>query len=304
MSTSSESGGVAPADAPLPGMPEPARPAPKPLALSASRASDYRQCPLLYRFRAIDRLPEPKSRAQVLGTTVHTALENLYQLDKQERTVDRAVALAAQEADTAVAEGGIAADVIEPGQARAFREDATTLVRGLYVVEDPTRFDPHSCEGYFAAATAAGTPLHGFVDRIDIAPTGEVRVVDYKTGKRPRPEYEDGAKSQMRFYALMYQLVYGEIPTQLKLIYLKTGTPMILQPTAQMLERTAEDLDRLWSQIETDGESGEFDPRTSRLCDWCAHRAVCPAYGGTPPEYPGWPGTRQVTATGPGLRKK
>ena len=25
--------------------------------------------------------------------------------------------------------------------------------------------------------------LHGYVDRLDIAPTGEVRIVDYKTGK-------------------------------------------------------------------------------------------------------------------------
>ena len=30
---------------------------PKRLALSPSRASDYKQCPLLYRFRAIDKLP-------------------------------------------------------------------------------------------------------------------------------------------------------------------------------------------------------------------------------------------------------
>ena len=27
--------------------------------------------------------------------------------------------------------------------------------------------------------------LRGFVDRLDIAPTGEVRVVDYKTGRAP-----------------------------------------------------------------------------------------------------------------------
>ena len=27
--------------------------------------------------------------------------------------------------------------------------------------------------------------LHGYVDRLDIAPTGEVRIVDYKTGKAP-----------------------------------------------------------------------------------------------------------------------
>ena len=35
------------------------------LALSPSRAGDYRQCPLKYRLRAIDKLPEPSTVAQV-----------------------------------------------------------------------------------------------------------------------------------------------------------------------------------------------------------------------------------------------
>ena len=51
---------------------EPARQVRRP-ALSPSRASDFKQCPLLYRFRAIDRLPEPPSTAQVRGSVVHAA---------------------------------------------------------------------------------------------------------------------------------------------------------------------------------------------------------------------------------------
>lgn len=271
-------------------------PSARPLALSASRASDYRQCPLLYRFRAIDRIPEPKTRAQVLGTTVHSALELLYQLDQAERTAARAVELAHAEADKSLAEGGIAADVVPASQAGAFRTEAANMVRGLYVIEDPTRFNPHSCEDYLLTATNAGTPLHGFVDRIDIAPTGEVSVVDYKTGKFPRPGYEKGALAQMRFYALMYFLLNEEIPTQLKLIYLKTGSELTLAPNRNMLDTTQAELDELWQHIERDGQTGDFAPQKSRLCDWCDHQSRCPAFGGTPPDYPGWPGTRQVSA--------
>ncbi len=54
-------------------------------ALSPSRAADFKQCPLLYRFRAIDRLPEPSSTAQVRGSVVHAALEQLYALPAAER---------------------------------------------------------------------------------------------------------------------------------------------------------------------------------------------------------------------------
>src|SRR6201997_603909 len=62
-------------------------------ALSPSRASDFKQCPLLYRFRAIDRLPEPRSPAQLRGSLVHAALEQLYGLPAAERVHATALAL-------------------------------------------------------------------------------------------------------------------------------------------------------------------------------------------------------------------
>src|SRR6202453_408189 len=67
-----------------PGKPASSRPASRP-ALSPSRAADFKQCPLLYRFRAIDRLPEPPSTAQLRGSVVHAALEQLYGLPAADR---------------------------------------------------------------------------------------------------------------------------------------------------------------------------------------------------------------------------
>ena len=48
--------------------------APRRPSLSPSRAADFKTCPLLYRFRTIDRLPEKKSLAAVRGTLVHSVL--------------------------------------------------------------------------------------------------------------------------------------------------------------------------------------------------------------------------------------
>ena len=47
--------------------------------------------------------------------------------------------------------------------------------------------------------------------------------------------------------------------------------------------------------IRTAGETGDFRPRKSRLCSWCDYQALCPSFGGTPPEYPGWPGAEAVS---------
>ena len=49
-------------------------------ALSPSRAGDFMTCPLLYRFRTIDKLPEPASPDAVRGTLVHKVLEDLFDL--------------------------------------------------------------------------------------------------------------------------------------------------------------------------------------------------------------------------------
>ena len=59
-------------------------------ALSPSRAGDFMTCPLLYRFRTIDRLPEQPSPDAVRGTVVHKVLEDLFDLPAERRTPDQA----------------------------------------------------------------------------------------------------------------------------------------------------------------------------------------------------------------------
>ena len=59
-------------------------------ALSPSRAADFMSCPLKYRFRVVDRLPEKPSPAAVRGTVVHAVLERLFGLPRgQRRAVKR-----------------------------------------------------------------------------------------------------------------------------------------------------------------------------------------------------------------------
>src|SRR6201992_2746922 len=91
------------------------RPASRP-ALSPSRAADFKQCPCLYRSRAIDRLPEPPSTAQVRGSVVHAALEQLYGLPAAQRgpqTVDALVGPAWEQVLAAEPE---LADQLDAGQ--------------------------------------------------------------------------------------------------------------------------------------------------------------------------------------------
>jgi putative RecB family exonuclease len=69
----------------------------RPDSLSPSRAADFMQCPLLYRFRVIDRLPEAPNAAATRGTVVHAVLERVFDAPAAERSVPRARAMVARE---------------------------------------------------------------------------------------------------------------------------------------------------------------------------------------------------------------
>ncbi|MGB8408201.1 MAG: RecB family exonuclease [Mycobacterium sp.] len=261
-------------------------------ALSPSRASDFKQCPLLYRFRAIDRLPEPPSTAQLRGSVVHAALEQLYALPATDRGPETALSLVTPAWDAVVAEKPELAAEIAPELRETLLEEARTLLSGYYRLEDPTRFDPQSCEQRVEVELADGTLLRGFVDRIDVAPTGELRVVDYKTGKAPpaaRALAEFKAMFQMKFYAVALLRLRGVVPARLRLLYLADGQVLDYAPELDELQRFEKTLMAIWAAIQNAGQTGDFRPNPSRLCNWCTHQQLCPAFGGTPPPYPGWP---------------
>ncbi len=286
------------------------------MALSPSRAGDYRQCPLKYRLRAIDKLPEPSTVAQVKGTLVHAVLEQVHALPREGRTYPDAVKRLKPTWTKMLdddAEGELPVLVPEE-DLMDFLVECRGLLKGYFILENPTGFDATEIEKFVqttlgvdvegdATATSAGAaaesgalgastgvPVRGFIDRVDVAPTGQVRIVDYKTGKKPPPRFQNEALFQMRFYALVWWRLTGHIPEQLRLMYLKVADDLTHSPTGPELERFERELAELWASIVRDGEHGDFRPKKSKLCGWCSFQELCPAFGGTPPEYPGWPG--------------
>lgn len=261
-----------------------------PASLSPSRASDFMQCPLLYRFRVIDRLPEKPSEAATRGTLVHAVLERLFDAPAGERTAPRAKALVPGQWDRLRENRPEVVELFEddPGGERLARwlGEAEQLVERWFTLEDPTRLEPAERELFVEAELDSGLRLRGIIDRVDVAPTGEVRIVDYKTGKAPRPEYAEGALFQMKFYALVVWRLKRVVPRRLQLVYLGSGDVLTYDPVLADLERVERKLLALWEAIRQATESGDWRPRPTKLCGWCDHQTHCPEFGGTPPPYP------------------
>ncbi|MEV0369721.1 RecB family exonuclease [Streptomyces sp. NPDC050636] len=262
----------------------------RPVALSPSRAGDFMQCPLLYRFRVIDKLPEKPSAAATRGTVVHAVLERLFDAPAVQRTAPSARALVPGEWEKLLAKRPELAELFEDDadgeRLGKWLADAEALVERWFSLEDPTRLEPADRELYVETVLDSGLRLRGFIDRVDIAPTGEVRIVDYKTGKAPRPQYAEGALFQMKFYALVMWRLRGAVPRRLQLVYLGSGDLLTYDPSEADLRGVERKLLALWDAIQLATETGDWRPRPTKLCGWCDHQAHCPEFGGTPPVYP------------------
>ena len=268
--------------APVSGEEEPRRP-----AISPSRAGDFMTCPLLYRFRVIDRLPEPPSAAAARGTLVHAVLERLFDRVAGERTPEAAHSLVEPEWERLVAESPELAGLFEDEAGReAWTAEVVSMLDRYFTMENPSKIEPAERELYVETTLESGLRLRGYVDRLDVARGGAVRIVDYKTGTAPREEFEARALFQMKFYALVLWRLRGEVPRLLQLMYLGNCEILKYQPDEADLRATERKIQALWRAIERAMESGDWRARPSRICDWCAHKPICPEYGGTPPPLP------------------
>jgi len=259
-------------------------------ALSPSRAGDFMTCPLLYRFRTIDRLPERPSPDAARGTVIHKVLEDLFDLPARERTPDRAEIMV-EPAWAQLLE-------LEPGLAELFVDDAEgaeqvrwlascrQVLQRYFTLEDPRRLEPAERELYVESLLDSKLLLRGIVDRVDVAPDGAVRIVDYKTGRSPSEGFEGKALFQLKFYGLVLWRMRGVVPRMLQLIYLGNGEILRYEPDLDDLLATERKVEAVWRAIRSASETGDWQPRRSALCAWCSHQALCPAWGGTPPPLP------------------
>ncbi len=245
-------------------------------------------CPLLFRFRTIDRLPEVPSAAAARGTLVHGVLEHLFDLEAVERTPAQASAMLPETWEQLVAVEPELATLVgeQSDEQAAWFAAAADLLDRYFLLEDPSRLEPAERELYVETELEGGLRLRGYIDRLDIAPGGDLRVVDYKTGKAPGIGYEARAFFQMRFYALVLWKLRGVVPRLLQLVYLGSGEVLRYEPDEADLRATERKIVAIWRAIERAYEERDWRPSPSRLCEWCSHQAICPAFGGTPPPLP------------------
>jgi putative RecB family exonuclease len=247
-------------------------------SLSPSRAGDFKTCPQLFKFRAIDKIPTPPTVYQARGTTAHLALERLFALPADERTPERLYDLFRTSWEE-LKPGEFADLFSDEAEERAWGIESLEILARYFALEDPARLEPRARE-MDMTETIGHMTIRGILDRMEEGPDGLI-ITDYKTGKAPPERYAISAFFALKIYALLIRIREGVTPVSLKLMYLggdKGPTVYEIPVNDAQLDAMERHLEALWSAIERAIERETFPPRPGPLCNWCSYRDICPAF--------------------------
>ena len=257
---------------------------PLPTSLSPSKVATFKDCALAFRFSAIDKLPEPPSMPAVKGTTVHKALELLFDDDADARTPERAQERLVEALAWVAEEPEYVALELSDDDATTFANDAARMVERYFTLEDPRRIHPVGTE-LMLETHIDSLLVRGIIDRLEEDADGQLVVTDYKTGRTPSQAQEQSRLGGVHFYAFLCERVLGRLPARIQLVYLGSQPQIITTtPSAQSVRGMQQRVGAIWSAVERACEREDFRPKKSALCNWCAFQAYCPAFGGDPDE--------------------
>lgn len=255
------------------------------LTLSPSRASDFKQCPQMYKFKSIDKIPTQPTVHQARGTTAHLALERLFEHPAESRTPERLYDLFRQSwAELKLTDyPDLFASVDEE---REWGLGSLRLLADYFTIEDPTSFEPTELEMDLRVPIDDMT-IRGILDRMETVTEDDGRggqrellvITDYKTGKAPPEQYATKAFFALKIYALLIRTTQGITPDRVRLLYLNGPTEYTLDINDSQLDAMHQQLTALWGAINKAITTNTWPARESVLCGWCDFKdTLCPAF--------------------------
>lgn len=251
---------------------------------SHSRLNTFENCPKQFQFRYVLKIPQESEGIEAfVGKRVHEVLERLYefvdrgQVPPLQKVVDRYYQLFDQHYD------GERVRIVKTGVDLPFyRELGSRCLHNYYRRHYP--FDVGETLGIEERVVfeldelgkSSKYKMQGIIDRIARGPDGVIEIIDYKTGQWVPKQDKIDKDRQLALYQIGLQKVYGpKQPIRLVWHYVAKGI-------TRVSERTNEQLDNLKREtidvIDAIQRETKYEPKKSRLCDWCEYRSLCPLF--------------------------
>jgi RecB family exonuclease len=244
------------------------------MRISYSSYDTYRTCPLKYKYREIDRIPEPKSKEAVFGTLIHAVLKYVHTPSLLPPTLDQALDYFSKGWNSAVYED-------EMEERAAFTQGVEILQR-YYDKNHITDYTIVDLESRFSIEIGNDTTgrhtVSGIIDRIDKTADG-YEIIDYKTTRKMPSQDKIDNDVQLSVYLKAFLERYPKEAEHIdkitvSLYFLKHGVKLSSKRTKEQLVTLETNfLDAIRSI-----EEAHFDPILSPLCDWCGYQKICPLW--------------------------
>jgi len=245
-------------------------------AWSHSRVGLFEQCPLAYRYRYLDGVPDAFATIeQHLGQAVHDALEQAYAERGRGTAVDGPWMAAAFERAWSEPDPASFRVVKRRVTAGEYRDRGFAMLAAYHErVFAADTSETLGVEQRFQVALDATRDWAGVIDRLARLADGTLRIVDYKTGSSlPNPATD----RQLRSYALHVLAEHHVERVELCVEGLRTGNTLSAEFRA---DQAAEVRARLLVSIAEIEAAASWPARPSILCDWCGFNPICPEAGG------------------------
>ncbi|MDD5657255.1 MAG: PD-(D/E)XK nuclease family protein [Elusimicrobia bacterium] len=240
-----------------------------PRPLSHSSIAMYRECPLRYKFKYVDKIPEKPKHFFSFGQSVHKALEFFYG-GKAPPAPSLKELLESYQA------GWVSTGYRDQAQEAEYFQDGKDILTEYHRRHARTFAVPLFVE-YDFQFSVDGVPVTGKVDRIDRLEDGRLSVLDYKTGKplaagrvQEDPQltmYQLACESQLK--AEVGRLIFYHLPTHREHVVERRPEPQ-LDILRRRIVDTAEAIAR-----------DRFEPAPSeKACAWCDFKGLCPVFNG------------------------
>ncbi|OGM68780.1 hypothetical protein A2897_01255 [Candidatus Woesebacteria bacterium RIFCSPLOWO2_01_FULL_44_24b] len=242
--------------------------------LSYSQIETFKMCPMHYRLRYILGVPTAPSGALSLGSSVHKTLKEFYEKIKSGKKPTPKLL------QSLLTKNWLDEGFISRAHERQSFEKAGKMLEAFYNQGFEKEKLPALLEQPFVVplAKAGERPLKigGVIDRVDEL-SGEIEIIDYKTGSNVPTQKEVDKNMQLNLYALAAMRV-NEPPlnkkpdkVKLSLWFLDEGTKLTTTRTAEELTKAVDEVFKIRKEI----EKSDFACSGHPFCQNCEYKTFC-----------------------------
>lgn len=244
---------------------------------SHSRLSTFEQCPLKFKFAYIDRIEVAGQSVEAfMGSMVHETLEKLYENVKMQKIPSLKTMLAYYDAIWKKNWNENIIIVKKDYKQEDYKKVGEVCIINYYNTYSPFDKDTTlATEKRIVIDIGGDKKLQGYIDRLS-SKDGIYEIHDYKTSSSLPLQEQVDTDRQLALYTIAVKEGFKDAK-KVKLVwhYLAFNKEMTSERTDEQLKELKKETAKLIEKIES---TKEFNPVTSKLCDYCEFREMCPKW--------------------------